>query len=140
MTAPKTSAFATTVPKSGATNIDALLSGDKWGCALSSNAASLTISYSFPWINGLIAGSLFLLIGCAPIDGVTKRNTQGQPQNYVNGFQSGCASGYVAAGHPYAKFEKNIEKLIGDQIYKTGWDDGFNVCKGDYESISRSRR
>ena len=55
MTAPTTSAYATTVPKSGTTNIDALLSGDKWGYALSSNAAPLTISYSFPWINGLIA-------------------------------------------------------------------------------------
>ena len=55
MTAPTSSAYATTVPKSGATNIDALLSGDKWGYALSSNAAPLTISYSFPWINGLSA-------------------------------------------------------------------------------------
>ena len=55
MTAPTNSAYATTVPKSGTTNIDALLSGDKWGYALSSNAAPLTISYSFPWINGLSA-------------------------------------------------------------------------------------
>jgi len=55
MTAPTTSAYATTVPKSGTTNIDALLSGDKWGYALSSNASPITISYSFPWINGLTA-------------------------------------------------------------------------------------
>lgn len=55
MTAPTTSAYATSVPKSGTTNIDALLSGDKWGYVLSSNAAPLTISYSFPWINGLSA-------------------------------------------------------------------------------------
>ena len=55
MTAPTTSAPATTVSKSGTTNIDALLSGEKWGYALSSNSAPLTISYSFPWINGLSA-------------------------------------------------------------------------------------
>ena len=55
MTAPTTSATATTVSKSGTTNIDALLGGDKWGFALSSNAAPLIISYSFPWINGLSA-------------------------------------------------------------------------------------
>ena len=55
MTAPTTSAYATTVPKSGTTNIDALLIGVKWGYTLSSNAAPLTISYSFPWINGLSA-------------------------------------------------------------------------------------
>lgn len=55
MTAPTTSAYATTVPKSGVTYIDALLSGDKWGYALNSNLNPLTISYSFPWINGMLA-------------------------------------------------------------------------------------
>ena len=55
MTAPTTSAYATTVPKSGTRNIDALLSGDKWGYAINSNSSALTISYSFPWINGLTA-------------------------------------------------------------------------------------
>jgi|LauGreDrversion4_1035100.scaffolds.fasta_scaffold03852_1 serralysin len=55
MTAPTTSAYASTVPKSGTTNIDALLSGEKWGYALISNSSPLTISYSFPWINGLSA-------------------------------------------------------------------------------------
>jgi serralysin len=55
MTAPTSSAYASTVPKSGTNNIDALLSGEKWGYALSSNSTPLTISYSFPWINGLSA-------------------------------------------------------------------------------------
>jgi hypothetical protein len=55
MTAPTTSAYATTVSKSGTTNIDALLSGYKWGYALNTNSSTLTISYSFPWINGLSA-------------------------------------------------------------------------------------
>jgi hypothetical protein len=55
MTSPTTSANTATVSKSGITNIDALLSGEKWGSALSNNLAPLTISYSFPWINGLSA-------------------------------------------------------------------------------------
>ena len=55
MTAPTTSAYASKFPKSGNTNIDALLNGEKWGYALSTNSSPLTISYSFPWINGLSA-------------------------------------------------------------------------------------
>ena len=55
MTTPTTSAYATTVSKSGTTTIDALLSGDKWGQALNGNSNPLIISYSFPWINGLSA-------------------------------------------------------------------------------------
>jgi Ca2+-binding RTX toxin-like protein len=55
MTAPNSSANASSVPNSGTRNIDALLSGDKWGNALNSNSTPTTISYSFPWINGLSA-------------------------------------------------------------------------------------
>lgn len=52
MTAPTTSASTSTVPKSGVTNIDALLSGEKWGGSVGSAA---NLSYSFPWQNGLSA-------------------------------------------------------------------------------------
>jgi hypothetical protein len=55
MTAPTTSANASTVASSGRTIIDALLSGDKWGGALGNGTNALTISYSFPWKNGLSA-------------------------------------------------------------------------------------
>jgi Ca2+-binding RTX toxin-like protein len=52
MTAPTTSSYATTVPNSGTTNIDSLLSGEKWGGSVGSAA---NLSYSFPWQNGLSA-------------------------------------------------------------------------------------
>jgi len=55
MTAPDKSAYSSTVPKSGTNNIDSLLGGYKWGYALSNTSTPLTISYSFPWINGLTA-------------------------------------------------------------------------------------
>ena len=55
MTSPSTSDLASAVPQSGTKNIDALLSGNKWGYALSSSSSPLNISYSFPWINGLSA-------------------------------------------------------------------------------------
>ena len=55
MTAPDKSAYSSTMPKSGTNNIDSLLGGYKWGYALSNTSTPLTISYSFPWINGLTA-------------------------------------------------------------------------------------
>lgn len=55
MTSPANSSFASAVPQSGTKNIDALLSGNKWGYALSTSSFPLSISYSFPWINGLSA-------------------------------------------------------------------------------------
>jgi Ca2+-binding RTX toxin-like protein len=49
MTSPLTSAATSYVANSGTTNIDALLSGYKWGASVGSSAI---LSYSFPWING----------------------------------------------------------------------------------------
>ena len=52
MTAPTSSAYSSTVPKSSTTNIDALLSGDKWGGGAGTSA---NLTFSFPWQNGLEA-------------------------------------------------------------------------------------
>lgn len=78
--------------------------------------------------------------GCAPVDSVTRRNTAGQPPAYVNGYSAGCGSGYVAAGHPYARFGKDVQRYLSDPVYKTGWDDGFATCKGDYDSVGNMLR
>lgn len=64
----------------------------------------------------------------------------GQPLQYKEGYKSGCDSGYVAAGHPYYRFSKDVSRYGSDTLYKQGWDDGFSVCKGQYESIGRSLR
>jgi len=64
----------------------------------------------------------------------------GQPIAYKEGYRSGCDSGYVAAGHPYYRFSKDVTRYGSDTLYKQGWDDGFGVCKSQYESIGRSLR
>ena len=64
----------------------------------------------------------------------------GQPQEYKDGYGPGCDSGYVAAGHPYYSFSKDVRRYGVDSLYKSGWDDGFAVCKSKYESIGRSLR
>lgn len=81
-----------------------------------------------------------ILTACAPVDAVTRRNTAGQPPDYVEGYRDGCGSGYVAAGHPYAQFRKELNQYLNDPVYKTGWDDGFATCKGRYESTLNMMR
>lgn len=90
-----------------------------------------------------IAISLMLALSisaCAPVDSITKRNTAGQPPAYTDGYSVGCGSGFVAAGHPYASAGKDVSRYLSDPVYKTGWDDGFVTCKGQYDSIGMALR
>ena len=95
----------------------------------------------FRMLSAAIPMSLvFVISACAPVDAVTKRNTSGQPPAYVDGYSAGCGSGYVASGHPYASAGKDVSRYLADAVYKTGWDDGFATCKGQYDSIGNSLR
>lgn len=78
---------------------------------------------------------------CATDMGSVDRDVgAGQPLAYKEGYRSGCDSGYVAAGHPYYRFSKDVSRYGGEPLYKQGWDDGFSVCKGQYDAIGRSLR
>ncbi len=80
----------------------------------------------------------FLFIGCKTnpkrVDNLVGAN---QPQDYKLGFGAGCDSGYSAAGHVYYKFNKDVTKYNKEKLYQQGWDDGFKVCKGKYDSLGR---
>lgn len=88
----------------------------------------------------LVVASITSLIACAPVKGMAEKHTSGQPAPYKAGYHDGCSSGYVAAGHPYSKYIKDVNRFMSDQVYKIGWDDGFVTCKGDYDSIGRIPR
>lgn len=79
----------------------------------------------------------FLTACATSLSNVNKRVGANQPLPYKEGFAAGCDSGYVAAGHPYYKFNKNVNRFSEDAMYKQGWEDGYGVCKGSYESIQR---
>lgn len=57
-------------------------------------------------------------------------------RNYDQGEKDGCASGNNATGDYTSKFTKNVDMYIGNQYYKSGWDDGFAKCKGQGEMIN----
>ena len=85
----------------------------------------------------IILVSAFLLSGCATslrqADSVVGTN---QPIEYREGYAEGCDTGTSAAGNPYYHFRKDVNSYRIDALYKQGWDDGFNICKGQYDSIN----
>jgi hypothetical protein len=83
---------------------------------------------------------LFLASCATDMRTVDREVGAGQPDGYKQGYRDGCDSGNVAAGHPYYRFSKDVSRYSSDNFYKQGWDDGYGVCKGSYESIQRSMR
>jgi len=76
---------------------------------------------------------LLLVSGCATdMRQVDREICSNQPPAYNQGYADGCNSGFVAAGHPYYKFSKDVVRFSSDVMYKQGWEDGFNICKGKY--------
>lgn len=73
--------------------------------------------------------TLLVLVGCAE-----PRPPEGPP-SFQQGYKAGCDSGYVAGGHPYYRFNKDAGRYDADSLYRQGWEDGFRVCKGQYDSI-----
>lgn len=79
---------------------------------------------------------IFWLTSCAvSMERVNREVGEHQPISYREGYMQGCSSGYVAAGHPYYRFEKDVERHLNDKLYRAGWNDGFQVCKGKYDAI-----
>lgn len=64
-------------------------------------------------------------------------NIPAGPPAWRSGYADGCNSGYVAAGHPYYQYTKDVTRAQSDQTYNMGWQDGFNACKGSYDSTIR---
>ena len=79
---------------------------------------------------------LFVLTTCT----TTMKQVPPGPLSYRQGYRDGCDCGYVAAGHPYYKYRKDVYRYQDESLYKQGWDDGYDMCKSRYESIGRSLR
>lgn len=81
--------------------------------------------------------ALVLLAGCARHQPIA--NQQPQPV-YRQAYNAGCSSGESAAGNPWKRFTKDVNAYGANPMYVQGWEDGFRVCKGQYEAISRALR
>lgn len=58
-----------------------------------------------------------------------------QPPAYVQGFDDGCKSGYVAGGRAFVQRKKNMNLYGVERLYTTGWDDGFQQCKAEQDRM-----
>ena len=57
------------------------------------------------------------------------------PPEYRQGYAAGCDSGYAAALHPYYRSRRDWPMYRGNQLYRTGWDEGYGACKDRYNAI-----
>lgn len=85
----------------------------------------------------LVSASLLLGALAACVSPSQQLIRQGQPPEYAVGYEQGCASGRVAGGSWGYRFVKDAARFQSDQLYADGWTDGFNVCKGKEEEVSR---
>jgi Ca2+-binding RTX toxin-like protein len=110
MTSPTSSANASSVPNSGTKNIDALLSGDKWGASV---GTSVVLSYSFPWQNGLEA---------------TFAGYNGQPYSSLNEHSAtqhfGFSASQITAAVNAINVWTNVAKITLTQIAETSTNVG----------------
>lgn len=65
-----------------------------------------------------------------------QRDANPNQHNYKVGMNDGCNSGRNATGAWGSAFTKNADLYVGNQYYKTGWDDGFAKCKTEGENIN----
>lgn len=94
-------------------------------------------------MKNIIVIAVIVLVGCAAHGLDVRRQElirQGQPPPYVDGHVDGCSSGTAAAGNPYYRFAKNVQRFEADKLYAQGWNDGFAICKAQYESTTRLLR
>ena len=77
---------------------------------------------------------IILLISCASnsIDYAGQSVVKDKPIIFKHGFKDGCNSGYEVAGSDMSKFKKSKEYVSND-LYKQGWDQGFEHCINEYQ-------
>ena len=61
-----------------------------------------------------LIGFMTTLVGCS----TDPANVPAGPPGYSRGFANGCDSGYVAAGHPYYKFVKDVTLYAQSEFYR----------------------
>lgn len=60
------------------------------------------------------------------------------PIDYRVGFHDGCDAGYAYAGSPFYQSSDVTEPPKSDEAYHSGWQAGFDTCRGSYQRIQRT--
>ena len=77
-----------------------------------------------------VAGIVILVASCA--DSRHERLVElGFTRNYLDGYQDGCSSRKEEAQTYHDGFRRDPERLLTDEKYANGWNDGFEQCYAD---------
>jgi hypothetical protein len=60
------------------------------------------------------------------------------PEEYRVGFYDGCDAGYAYAGSPFYHEVDTVALTRIDEPYHTGWQAGFDRCRGSYQRIQKT--
>ncbi len=82
--------------------------------------------------------SFLVIAGCATKQLAQKREKltqQGFSNDYIDGYVSGCSTGYKHAGDPFFDVSRDMPRYQSNQDYSNGWDKGYKACQSEYESL-----
>ncbi len=82
---------------------------------------------------------LLLSVSCAA-QNIDNLIGPGQPEPYRVGFGDGYGSGKKSEGSLYDKFRKDVYRFSQDELYRQGWQDGFEMGKGKWQEVKRYSR
>lgn len=78
-----------------------------------------------------------MLIGCISTQQMVERRMPGQPTEYKSGYVDGFESGKASMGYLYSKFQKSVTHYSDNDLYRQGWDDGYDAGKERIREIRR---
>ncbi|MCP4408177.1 MAG: hypothetical protein GY807_10535 [Gammaproteobacteria bacterium] len=85
----------------------------------------------------IFLASIFLM-GCAAQHLVKQRMKlvqEGFSDTYIDGYIDGCSSGYNRADNYQYDFTRDMPRYQSDQLYSSGWEEGYKECKSEHESL-----
>ena len=86
----------------------------------------------------------FITASCAVTSYDVLSEVEDQPPMFKQGYIDGCESGYEAGGSMMTEFKRG-EEYVSIDLYRQGWDEGFNTCRNqldqerDLERIMKHR-
>jgi hypothetical protein len=60
------------------------------------------------------------------------------PHDYRVGFHDGCDAGYAYADSPFYAPADAAAPASSDEPYVSGWQSGFEQCRGSFQRIQRT--
>ncbi len=60
------------------------------------------------------------------------------PHDFRIGYSDGCDAGYAYAGSPLSAQSEVATPASSDEPYASGWQSGFEQCKGNFQRIQKA--